>query len=566
MSETLAPNPTNLLSLLERAAATDKGLSFGTPKGFERRSYSDLLRGLPALAASLLTVTGRPAGLPVLLVMSNSEPLVSALFAAQWAGLIPAIIAPLRPFGDAEDWAQKLEAVSQRADGAPIIAPRQALRGLSATAAGRELPTYAWEDIISTAMTTAPAPCAHVGPETIALLQFTSGSLSHPKGVMLSHGAVTTNAIDTQHRMAVTPEDRFAFWVPLVHDMAVMSLMTGVAAGVEQWIMPTEFFAMDPLGWLRLMATEHINFSSGPPFAFEMVRRRAARTGETFDLTALRGVVCGAEPIDASILRRFSDAFTDGRQIFLPSFGLAEMCCAATMGGTLDSLATAFVLPPLRLGAAVPFCAPDAPGAVEITGNGPLLATTRLRVIGDNGAELTEGFMGRVQLHGASMMDGYWRDAEATAEVFEDDADGVRWLRTGDLGFTHGGHIYIAGREKDVIIIRGRHFFPEELDALIQTITGVRHRGVLTFGEADPSGRGEIVTAVLETDDILNTDLHAELTRAVKTVVADRLDLTVDRVVFTLKGSLPRTTSGKPRRGVARTRWGHRATPEGDTP
>jgi fatty-acyl-CoA synthase len=330
-------------------------------------------------------------------------------------------------------------------------------------------------------------------------------------------------------------------------------------------MMPTEMFAIDPMNWLRLMAERGATCTSGPPFAMEMARQRVRRTGERPDLSRLRTCCTGAEPVDARILRAFSAELLDGRQIFLPAYGMAEMTCVVSAGLPNAPLVTRHVKRPFTPGQPLIFTTADDPAAVEITGNGPPLKTNAYRIVDDAGRPLPDGVLGQIELRGDCMMSGYWRRSDATDEAFRDEGD-ARWLRSGDLGFTADGHIFIAGREKDVIIVRGRHFFPEELDALIQTIPGVRHRGVMTFGEVDPSGGPEQVTAVIETPDGFGELELSALDRAIRTRVADQLDLVLSRVVFTSKGSLPRTTSGKPRRSVARARWGVAANPNGPTP
>ncbi len=552
-------DPKDLLALLARAAASDRALHFTGLDGTvtSRVSYRELHARLPGLARALTAATGLTPGRPILLSMPNCEALVSAFFAALHAGFIPAILAPLRPFGDAEAWAARVAAVSARTGSAPVVGDRGVVRALGGTAAGASIPVVAFETIAAaTGPDAATGPVSRPQPGDTAFLQFTSGSLGDPKGVMLSHAAVVANALDTAARMAVHDGDRFVFWVPLVHDMATMSLMTGIAAGVDQWILPTEAFAADPLTWLRVLEGTGATCTSGPPFAFEMARRRAKRAGRTFELKSLRAAVVGAEPIDPRVLRAFSNDLLGGRSVFLPSLGVAEMCCGATMHAAGPPLVTRHVRHPFAPGTAVRFAAADDPEAIELTGNAGPLATTRVRIVLPSGEVAGDGVFGALELQGASMMSGYWERPDATAAVFVDDPASGRWLRTGDLGFTMDGHLFITGREKDVIIIRGRHYFPEEIDALVGAIPGVAHRGAMSFGEIDPGGGPELVTVVVEEREALDEAARDALTRTIRETVADRLDLVVARVVFTPRGSLPRTSSGKPRRSEARGRWG----------
>lgn len=545
-----------LIDLVDKAAATDRGLTFITPDGESRVSYRALRERLPRLGAAIRKTIAMPVGHPILWVMPNCEALVVGFFATQYIGHIPAIMAPLRPFGDVRDWADKLARVAIHSGNAPIIAFRATCDMLGASGFLDDITLIAIEDLLAAEIASdAPAERATITPETIAFLQFTSGSLGDPKGVMLSHGAAAANAIDVAARMRATVDDVFLFWVPLVHDMAVISCLSGLAATVDQIMMPTEMFATDPLNWLRLIAQRGATCTSAPPFAMEMARQRLKRTGETIDLSTLRACCTGAEPIDARILRAFSAELLDGRQIFLPAYGMAEMTCVVSAGEPGAPLVTRHVTRPFTPGQPLNFTTADNSEAIEITGNGPALTTNAYRIVDNAGAPLPDGVLGHIELRGACMMSGYWRRSDATDEAFRDTADGI-WLRSGDLGFTDAGHIFISGREKEVIIVRGRHFFPEELDALIQTVPGVRLRGVMTFGEVDPSGGPEQVTAVIEKPDGFGEGELASLDRTIRTAVADQLDLNLSRVVFTGRGTLPRTTSGKPRRNAARERWG----------
>jgi acyl-CoA synthetase (AMP-forming)/AMP-acid ligase II len=313
-----------------------------------------------------------------------------------------------------------------------------------------------------------------------------------------------------------------------------------------------EQFARDPAHWFRASAEHGATLLSGPPFAFDMAARRlakdAARTGEWPDLSRIRCVV-GAEPIDARVLRRVAESLAPGGfgasgDPWVMAYGLAESACVVTAHTGLRSVR---VRPANAPGDAV---VEDEAG-LEIVSCGRPLEGSRIRLVDADDAPVGERVAGRIEVAGRSAMQGYWRDEEASAAALHDD-----WIRTGDIGFLADGDLFVSGREKDVIILRGRHFFPEEIEAVAREIQGVRTGGVVAFGVVDPSGGPERVVLVLEVGKDVDFD---ELAQRVERRVADRLELVLDIVVAAPPRAIPRTTSGKPRRGAARKRWGEEA-------
>lgn len=483
-------------------------------------------------------------GQPLLLALPNGADLITAWWGAVLAGALPAIVAAPRPFGDSEAWALRLAGLHTACDEAPVIASVSTRSLLRSTVAGAALPCWT-VDALDAAPVELPAP----DPQAPALLQLTSGSVGKPKGVLLSHQAVVANARGIAARGAVTGSDLASWWVPMAHDMALLAHLAMTSAGATQIVLPTDHFVRNPAGWITLFPGQQ-TLTVGPPFAFERARQRLLRMDPPPDLSAFRTMIVGAEPIDAALLRRFErDLAPLGLRsnLFMPSYGLAEVSCVAALGAAGAPLRTERVARPLTPGRAV-VADPTSAGA-ELVGHGPPLSQMAVRVVDDGDAPTPDGTIGHVQVRGASAMIGYWRDAQATARTVID----AGWIRTGDLGWIRDERVFIAGRHKDVIIHRGRNVLPEEIEELALSVPGVGPRGALAFGVPDPTGGLERVTLVIE--PVANTDA-ATLVRALRVRVADALDLAIDHVELVPPGSLPRTTSGKLQRGVARARWG----------
>jgi fatty-acyl-CoA synthase len=543
----LSPSKDQALSLfdvLASAAATPCGITFVSGNEREHVSYASLAASMPSLASAFSSLAPPPS--PVLLVLPNGRALVEAFFGAIAAGLVPAILPPLRPFGDAKRWSEALVRVAKVADDATIVTTDALAPIVEASSSGSSVRVVAFS-ALDRSGTCAVRPGSG---QDIGLLQFTSGSLGDPKGVCLSHDAVVSDALAIRDRLRIGADDAGCFWVPLAHDMALVSFLMILAAGVDLTMMPTDRFAISPASWLELCA-ERATLTVGPPFAFELAARRLLRAGKAVDLSRLRACVVGGEPIHAGRLREVSKMlapFGLPTDVFMPAYGLAENVCVATMGGPSAPFPTKRLEQPLASGARITLARSDDTRALEVVGHGPTLEHQSIRIVDGEGGALPDRTIGHVQISGRARMLGYHRAPEATAQAF----DGV-WLRTGDLGFLDEGFLYVCGRHKDVIIVRGRQLFPEEIEAVVLESPSLRPRGAVVFGTMRADGEDEVVTLVAEaavTDDL--AALEKELVRR----VADAVDLVIARVCFVAPGAIPRTTSGKPRRGESRRLWG----------
>lgn len=540
------PSVHSVFELLERAATSASGIRFITGDGDTRSSYRQLLERALCLAPELDARVG--VHRTVLLVLKNGADVVELLFAALATGCVPAILPPLRPFGDLTSYAAGLARTAKLAGDALVVtspALARALRDLPTFDAGRVVAT----DELKLHERSVSAPTRD---DELALLQLTSGSLADPKGVELTHTAVLADALAIRDRLGATHEDCGCFWVPLAHDMALVGLFMHIAAKSELVVMSTDRFAADPARWLELTAA-HATITTGPPFAYEIAAKRLIRRGTKVDLSRVRAAIVGAEPISARLLRNVHATLGPlglREPVFVPAYGLAEDTCVAALGIPGDAFPTRRVQAPL-----VPFAearpAPDDAAGLELVGHGPLLDGQRARVVDGNGGALPDGWVGLIELSGAALMRGYYADPDASATAL----DGG-WLRTFDYGFMEGGFLYIAGRAKDLIVVRGRNVLPEEIEAVALETEGAHARGVVAFGVVDPAGEGERVTLVVEVPRSDSDDQREALRTELVRQIADSLDVLVHRVVFVKPGEILRTTSGKPRRGACRELWG----------
>lgn len=533
MSETL-------LDALASAAKTSKGITVLSEGGPERVPYADLARHGEACAAGIGAL--QTEGLPIILVLPMGVDFLRAFWGSLWAGLVPAPIPLPKPFSDLEEYAATLVRLSQKADGAPILTFPELAEGLRQTTAGRQLRLATLADVEG-----GSRRDARVGP--LGLIQFTSGSLGDPKGVMLPHAALLANVRAVFQRLGGREGDVYVNWVPLVHDLGLIGgHLTSMVSQSDLVLLPTERFILEPSLWMQAMHEFRASFTQGPPFGYALAMRRAEPA--RYDLRAWRRACVGAEPVDIRLMRRFADTFAPSGyspNALTSCYGMAEVSvgCAIPLADRPSS--TVHVARGLEPGQQAQVVAPGE--GMELVSVGRALDGHEIRISRGDGTFAGEREVGEIYNRGPSVFAGYWNDPEATARAREGE-----WLRTGDLGFFHEGELYIAGRKKDLIILRGRHYFPEEIEATVSDVSGVRNRGTLAFGEVDPAGGPERTTVVVES--ALDDAEHEALRRRVMEAVADRNELVVDQVVVIPTGGIPRTASGKLRRGEARKRWG----------
>ncbi|MGW2817261.1 fatty acyl-AMP ligase [Streptomyces sp. NPDC001415] len=393
-----------------------------------------------------------------------------------------------------------------------------------------------------------PAPSA-LDARATALLQYTSGSTSDPRGVIVGHGNLVANQVALRDRCEVDSGTTVVSWLPFFHDMGlctgvVLPLVSGAAAVTME---PTTF-VRDPMVWLRAIEAEEDVFAAAPDFAYDLcVRRIPAQERRRVDLSTWRVAANGAEPVRADTLRRFADAFRPSffrTEVFSPGYGLAECTLSVTIGRPLyDSPVRRYDRDALARGTAIPAASPDS--AVELVGCGTPLPGVRLRIVDPATRQvLPAGAVGEIWVASPGNCQGYWgRDAES-AEAFGARLAGETYVRTGDLGCLDDGELFITGRLKDVLVVGGENYFPQDIEA----VAGAAHEAFTHQRAAawplDDAAPG--VAVVVETTE-RDPEVLARAVRAAGIAVARALPAPVS-VFAVARNQVPRTTSGKTRR------------------
>ncbi|KVE34334.1 non-ribosomal peptide synthetase [Burkholderia sp. BDU5] len=402
---------------------------------------------------------------------------------------------------------------------------------------------------------TAADRAARIDGDTIAFLQYTSGSTSAAKGVMVSHANLAANERAIGAAMAFTSADTMVSWLPLFHDMGLIGgLLAPLFTGFPVVLMAPQHFLEAPARWLKAIGKYGGTVSGGPNFAFQLSAERVRDAQlEGIALDRWRVAFCGSEPIRAETLAQFSARFAkqgfDESALF-PCYGLAEATLFVSgaepgQGMTVRHVATAA----LADGAAA-----RANEHAALVSCGRVAQAHAVRIV-ESGthAPLAEGLIGEIWVNGPSVATGYRCNAAASAETFVADTAG-RWLRTGDLGCMLDGELHVTGRVKDLIIVRGQNHYPQDIEATLgKQVTRVRKGRVIAFpvdqGGAEGIGiAAEVPHAVAKADP---GELFAQIRRAVAEAHGEPASV----ILLLAPGMLPRTSSGKLRRSACASGW-----------
>ena len=384
--------------------------------------------------------------------------------------------------------------------------------------------------------------------DALAILQFTSGSTSDPKGVMIPHRTVLANidAIAAAARLDID-DDVLVSWLPLYHDMGLIGLLTmPMATGADLVLAAPQDFLAAPARWMEWLAHFGGTATAGPNFSYALAAR-ALRRSAPLDLSRWRLGLNGAEPVDPDAVEAFVAAGAphalDAGSVF-PAFGMAEATLAVTFPVPGTGLRTDVV--DRRVLETERYAAVSGDKDVRrLALLGRAVPGLEIRVVDPSGAVLGDREAGELQVRGTSVTPGYYKRPDVTAASFDGE-----WLRTGDLAYLVDGELVVCGRLKDVIIVGGRNVFPEDVERAVANVEGVRPGNVIAFGVDGRKGRESlVVVAETKADDIDGTR------RLVGERVLDAVGIPAAEVVLVQPGTLPKTSSGKLQRSLCRDRY-----------
>lgn len=418
-----------------------------------------------------------------------------------------------------------------------------------------------------------PAPIAPDGadlpppePQDIAFLQYTSGSTSEPKGVTVSHANLLANLEMIRVSLGNTGQSTYVNWVPLYHDMGlILNALETLYVGALCVMMAPNAFTQRPLGWLRAISDYRAEVGCSPNFGYDLcVGRYRPEQMQGIDLSSWKVALNGAEPVHAETIGRFAETFAGhgfNPNAAFPAYGMAEATLLISGGrrgaGHVTQTVSRAALQAHKVTPPV-----DAADIQMLVGCGRALAGERIAIVEpENCTRLPASQVGEVWVNGPNVARAYWKMPEATETGLKarikGDVDGANWLRTGDLGFLDdAGELFITGRIKDLIIVRGINHYPQDIERTVQAAhAALRTNGGAAFSVPDPRGEETLVLVQEIERSERNRIDPVEIKGLIRESVTEQHELFARHIALIRPGALPKTTSGKIQRSLARKLW-----------
>lgn len=532
--------------LLDQLARSERSAHRYRDNGFcDELSYGELVVEADRMARGMHRLGAR-RGERVGLVLHRARDFIPAFLGCVRAGFIAVPLYPPLTLGQLASWAKTTGGMLKKAQASLVIADPPVAYTL------RALPDEisSLREVVSLGDLPdgGELVLSSASDDQVVFLQFTSGSTSAPRGVRVTHGSLWANARAIMvNGLKASPDDRGVSWLPLYHDMGLIGfVMSPLVTQTPVSFISTLDFLKRPEVWVQTLSDDRGTISFAPNFGYALTARRTEST-DGLDLSAVRVLGCGAEPIQPDAVRSFFERFGDAGlepSAFLACYGMAETTLAVTFAGVEDELKVDH----LKL-ESYPTDG-DESGVhrlerrIPVVSCGRPLPRHRVSILDPKGRPLPEGHVGELFVEGPSVTDGYWDDEEATRRVFVDGG-----VKTGDLGYMSDGELYVTGRLKDTIIVRGRNFDPTPIEVAAGRVDGVRMGNVAAFSISDELTERIVVAAEYRQGDLRT--IESNIVRAVQREVG----LTVSEVVLIEAGSLPKTTSGKLQRSATRDQY-----------
>jgi acyl-CoA synthetase (AMP-forming)/AMP-acid ligase II/aryl carrier-like protein len=546
---------TTLVDVLESNRGVERAVTYVEGENSERRvPYGDVYSRALGILYHLQSI-GAQRGDKMIIFLSSNEQFLDGFWAAVCGGITPVPLA----VGISDEHRHKLLRVARKLGKPLLYTDAKNLDRLQALAAQvgesalfDELKSRAFL-VESITDISRPGKLHRPAPDDLAFIQFSSGSTSEPKGVMLTHGNLIANTQGSTSVDQFNDADVTLSWMPLTHDMGLIGFyLMQFANRVHINLMQTELFVRRPLLWLQVAAKKRVTITCSPNFGYRhFLKVLGDRKLEGVDLSSIRLIYNGAEPISVDLCNEFMNALAYTglkRQSMYPVYGLAE----ASLAVTLPALGSDYRWirvnrHKLGVGSVIEQNPVDSRDVLELMCVGRVVPNTELRIADEARAAVPEGRIGHILIRGASVTRGYFGDPEATALAI--DADG--WVDTGDLGFLHEGSLYIAGRSKEIIFVNGQNYYPYDLENIAQRAPGLDLNKLVAAGVQKPGSQGEeLVVFVLHRGSMAE---FLPTAAAVSRLINEHTGLEVAQVIPTKR--IPKTTSGKVQRHLLETAY-----------
>jgi len=509
--------------------------------------FSDLWEEALVLLGSLQQRGMRPGNELIIFSKSNRS-FVIAFWAAMLGGIVPVPVA----VGNSDEHKLKLFRILSQLENVTLFTEMGLLQRLLDFSNERELAEVTSLLEAHAVLMSDIEPGSHgdvcaAASNDIAFIQYSSGSTSDPKGVVLTHRNLCVNIRAIVEGADWHEDDRALSWMPLTHDMGLIGYHLSVlAAGMNHAVMDTNVFVRRPLLWMSKASELRATQLCSPNFGFKHFLKAYVRKGlADIDLSSVKRILNGAEPISWNLCEQFlAELAPHGlkRNTMFPVYGLAE----ATVGVAFAELGPDYgrvVMDrhSLQIGETFRPVGESDPDAVSFVSVGKAIRDAQIRITDNNDQSLSPGHIGHIQLHGDSVTERVYGDPDATNAMFTQDG----WLRTGDCGVFVDGELVITGRQKDIIIVNGQNYYPHDIEEIVARIDGLDLNKVVIAGATPRGGQTEeLVAFILYRQRLEN---FGPLIDSVRDAVGEQTGLAIDTVVPVAR--IPKTTSGKVQRG-----------------
>ncbi len=545
------PAYTNLIELLQHQARINghktcfSYLSNGIDV-VESITYSELEIRAKAIAVEFRSLS--KSGDRAMLLMPNGIDYIVGFWACIYAGLIAVTAYP--PQHKRRDWGRlnnimkdseaSVVLCSQEYDVAVASWLKESAHSCRQFVVGRESLSFSeqWSQ-------------PDIDANSVAYLQYSSGSTGSPKGVVLGHGNLVHNTSLIAKEFYLDSSSNVVTWLPMYHDMGfVGGVLSPMMAGASVWLLPPPVVLQTPFLWLKAISDYKAVMSGGPNFIYEhCVARISEEQKSELNLSLWRFAANGAEPIQIETLVRFYESFSRcglTEKALKPCYGMAETCLFITATAhDLSYRGVALEKAPFQQGKVLPSCTGVSSNhIVNVPSSGRINDQMSIRIVDpETKLVLPDNLIGEIWVRGGSVAQGYWNKLEATEETFGNILDGENgYLRTGDLGFVLDGWLYVSGRAKEVVIVNGRNLYPQDIEATVQSVDGVlaAHGGAV-FETLD----NQVVVVQELTRQGMRCNDHEQIILKIRQAVAEVHEISLHSVLLIKPVSLPKTTSGK---------------------
>jgi fatty-acyl-CoA synthase len=529
------------------SSITHKGYTFlNNDLAPTSRSFADVGREAKQIGARLQAL-GLTKGDRLALVLNSPENFVLSFLGTISAGVMPVPIYPPLALGRLDNYLDRATGILQVSGAKALLTTKEFHSVFQPMLSHTPLLKNLWDvETLRQSPNTPILTEVIAEPDDPCFLQFTSGSTAAPRGVIVTHRNLIANAQAIIKCLEINSErDHAVSWLPLYHDMGLIGFVIAtLVAQIPVVFIPTIAFIKHPGVWMDTVHKYRATMTFGPNFAFDLATKRAPKNSRAnLDLSCLRVLGCGAEPINPRTMENFITTYAPWglkAHALLPSYGMAE----ATLAIAFDRLnrpaqklsidRQAYESENIARPVGNNGHGQNLQKRVELVSCGRAIPGHEVAILNESGQELPEGRVGEIVFRGPSVTPGYFENPEASRQLLKDG-----WLHTGDLGFILNGDLYISGRQKDLVIINGRNYPPQAIEWVAEEISGIRKGNVVAFSVSGNSTEKLVIVAETAIAD------PADIAKAISDQVRSALGLVVDKVVLVGRGSIPKTSSGK---------------------